>query len=152
MPRRLLAAIPREPRATVTKLPTGGVAIELEITPRTKKNSQSIRWRTIRGETRPFIRQSEASQGFAFDVRVALLPLNRVGGFPLPDRPYALSCCFWVDNRNCDTVGLVQALQDALEGAGVVSNDRHFTVIEKASQVYDAVNPRVRCTITPADP
>lgn len=149
----------RHPIPRVRPIPTARItrdgdrlAIELAVVPRTKKTSQTIAWRTIRGQRSPFIRQSAPARGFAQDVKVAIAPLLVAYKLPLPARRYALSCCFFTDNQNSDTVGLVQALQDALQNAGVVTNDRQFAVIEQACQVYDREHPRIRCTISPADP
>lgn len=118
--------------------------------PRTKKTSQQICWRTINSVSKPFIRQSESSRGFAQAVRAAILPHKVRLRLPLPDRDYALSSVYYVDNTSCDVAGLLQALQDALEAARVVTNDRLFNPVDRALRVYEPHDPRVTFTITPA--
>lgn len=120
--------------------------------PRTKKNSQSIGWRKIGGESKPFIRQSESSRGFAQAVMAAILPHKARLKLPLPDRDYALSAVYYYDSSKPDVAGLLQALQDALAGARVVSDDKWFNPVERQYRVYEPHDPRVTFTITPAWP
>lgn len=121
--------------------------------PRTKKTHQEIGWRKLKGgEAKPFIRQSESSRGFAQAVMAAILPHKARLRLPLPDRDYALSAVYYYDSTTPDVAGLLQALQDALVAARVVSDDKLFNPVERQYRVYQPSDPRVTFTITPAEP
>lgn len=68
---------------------------------------------------------------------------------PLPDIAYNLAAVFYTDNDAADTLGLLQGLADALENAGVVTNDRVFRTFDGSDQVLDKLRPRVELRITP---
>jgi len=65
---------------------------------------------------------------------------------PVPE-PVLLSCVIHYTSRRSDLD--VSLLQDCLQAAGVVANDRHIHEL-RASKRFDKANPRVELWIGPA--
>jgi Holliday junction resolvase RusA-like endonuclease len=104
--------------------------------PRTKKNSlvalgvQSPAYRKYR---------ADALQQLQFAKR-------------LEDRDYNLSAQFYVDGwgKSADLTGLLQALADILQDAGIVTNDRQFAAFDGSRVHRDHDSEcRTELTITP---
>lgn len=112
--------------------------LTLPIAPRTKKNSS-------RGSGKV----SAAAARFAYHVAQLIAPHKTALGLPLPELRYNCAAMFYTDNDASDTVGLMQGLADALEGAGVVTNDRQLWTWDGTDQVLAKLKPRVELVITP---
>lgn len=112
--------------------------------PRTKKN-HGRRVYSFR-KRRTFSVPSLAYEEWCARVK---LQLARVDA--LPDRPYNVAAIFYRDARTGDAVGYYQALADALEAAGVVSNDRWIVSWDGSRLALDRTQPRVEVLITPAE-
>lgn len=106
--------------------------------PRTKKNSkenygtQSLGYRKFKHAVVRHIRS------FADEL-----------GLPLPDQFYNCKALFVTDTDRADTQGLIQGLSDALQDAGVVSDDRFLIQWDGTRQVFDAARARIELSITP---
>lgn len=108
--------------------------------PRTKKNSKQN-----------IATQSKAYIAFRNAVRDHLARFRDMLGLPLPDRPYNLAAVFYTDSPGdrADRFGLEQGLADALQDAGVVTDDWLFRTGDGTRVVSDHARPRVELTITP---
>lgn len=87
----------------------------IPLTPRTKKNSQRIKYRN----GKPYIRQSEAYEQYEHDVgyyiRSPKQPLNG---------KYNVKCVYYVGNvKTIDLLNLLAATLDILVNAGVLKDD-----------------------------
>ena len=108
--------------------------------------------RTKKGHTTLGIVQSAAYRRYRDDIVDAIAPVAFVYGKPLlPDRHYNCAAVFYVDKRGerADYNGLNQGLHDALENAGVVSDDWYFRTCDGTRIVFGDELPRVEVTITP---
>lgn len=117
--------------------------LEIVIVPRTKKNS---------GQTLGSSK-SKAYKKYLKDLLEALAEVKTPLQLPLPDRRplgYNLSAHFYVDGHgeSADRVGLEQGLNDALQEAGVVSDDWVFRQGD-GTRVIACGRPRVALWITP---
>lgn len=110
--------------------------------PRTKKNSKEH-----------YTRQSKGYRVYRDSVVNGFLPLLAGLELPLVDRDYNLRATFYVDTKGeqADLVGLIQGLADALENAGVVSNDRWFRGFDRSRMIAGDKAPRVELLISPLD-
>lgn len=120
--------------------------IQLEITgqPITKKNSQRLVY--AKGRIIPL-----PSSAYKIYEEAALRQLNyQYAGEPI-DYPVNLSCVYYMKtHRKCDLANLLEASQDILVKAGVISDD-NFTVVaglDYSRVSYDKENPRVEITIS----
>jgi Holliday junction resolvase RusA-like endonuclease len=117
--------------------------LQLLLPPRTKKNGTTLG-----------IKQSKAYRGYRDAIIAALPELARASlGLPLPEREYNIAATYYVDRRGerADKVGLDQGLYDALENAGVVTNDWQFRTADGTRIVFGDPRPRVEITITPLE-
>ena len=108
--------------------------------------------RTKKGHTTLGIKQSAGYTRFKNAVVKHLASLTTQLGLPLPERRYNCAAVFYVDNDAADTVGLMQGLADALENAGVLTNDRQIATWDGTRQELARLNPRVELTLTPIAP
>lgn len=109
--------------------------------PRTKKNGTTLG-----------IRQSPAYRRYRDAIISALAGMRHGYGSPiLPDQAYNCEAVFYVDKKGerADLVGLLQGFCDALENAGVVSNDWYFRRFDGTRVVIGDSIPRVEVEITP---
>jgi hypothetical protein len=89
------------------------------------------------------------------DLRALLAPHAAALGLPLPDRPYNCAALFHTDNDRSDTVGLMQALADALEPdtrsgfVGVLTDDRLIRTWDGTRQAHAPLRPGITLTLTP---
>lgn len=113
-----------------------------ELPPRTKKNS-----------TRWFGKQSIQYTRFRNAVVDSVKEAKTELALPLPDQAYNLAAVFYVDvpGQAADIFGLLQGIADALQDAGVISNDWHFRTVDGSRVVEGDDKPRVVVTITPIE-
>ena len=122
----------------------GTLWLALPVVPRTKKN-----------HGRGVAKQSGAAVRFAYLVRQFLAPHAAALGLPLPDQPYNCAAVFSTDGDRADTVGLMQALADALEPhppsgfVGVLSDDRLIRTWDGTRQSHAPLRPGIVLTLTP---
>lgn len=122
------------------------VGDRLELTllfaPRTKKNSKQN-----------IARQSKAYIAFRNAVTKHLASFREALALPLPDRPYNLAAVFYTDSAGdrADVFGLLQGLADALQDAGVITDDWHVRTVDGSRVVSDHARPRVELTLTPLE-
>lgn len=106
--------------------------------PRTKKNSKAH-----------YTRQSPGYRHWRNGVIAAL---KNKPTFPLADQPYNLEAHFYVDQKGvpADLLGLLQGFADALENAGVVTDDKWFEAVDRSRKhTTDQAHPRAEFIITP---
>lgn len=114
-----------------------GITCTIYGTPRTKKNSKQN-----------YGNQSEAYKHWCRGIQAALMP-QRVN---LPDQPWNLEAHFYVDSRGvpADLGGLLQGLTDALEAAGVVTDDNWIRGFDGSRIHYDEqTHPRCQLELCP---
>ena len=117
--------------------------LRLVLPPRTKKNGTTLG-----------IRQSAGYRRYRDAIIAAIAPVKSLIGLPLPDREYNIAATYYVDRRGerADKCGLDQGLYDALENAGVVTNDWFFRTDDGTRIIAGDPRPRVELTITPIQP
>lgn len=115
--------------------------LEIETPPRTKKNHTTLG-----------IRQSKAYKRYEQEIAGAIAAVKRALALPLPDREYNIAVTYVVDRwgEKADRPGLDNALFDALQNAGVISNDWWFRTMNGSPRpVIGDPRPRVEISITP---
>lgn len=115
----------------------------LNLAPRTKKNGGKGGFGGIR--------QRPAYRRYRDAIIAALAPLRSQLRLPLPEREYNIAATYYVDRggEQADKCGLDQGLYDALENAGVVTDDWQFRTDDGTRIVAGDPHPRVELTITP---
>jgi hypothetical protein len=115
----------------------------LNIAPRTKKNGRKGGFGGIK--------QGPAYRAYRDAIVAALEPLRTAQTIPLPDQPYNIAVTYYVDShgKTADKCGLDQGLYDALENAGVVTNDWQFRTDDGTRIIAGDPFPRVELIITP---
>lgn len=116
-----------------------GFRCTIAAAPRTKKNHTTLG-----------IRQSPAYRQYRDIIVNGFVPLALGLDLPLEDRPYNLAATFYVDRfgERADLIGLIQGLADALQNAGVVSDDRLFLSLDGCRVIAGDPAPRVDVLIT----
>ncbi len=130
--------------------PGESITFVLPVTPRTKKNSR-VHAR-VRGRTVPL--PSEAYKKMARDVLVWAQEKVIKGRWACwLDLQQPLNCeaTFYRDANRGDAVGYYQALADALESAGVLSDDKWITQWDGSRLRKDAKRSRIEVTLTALD-
>jgi Holliday junction resolvase RusA-like endonuclease len=115
---------------------------------RPKKNNARTIFRIVRGKTRKFVVPPKAYMAFVAEVETAIMGVRVKLNLPLPAIPYALSVVFFLPDEAADVDNLVVGLNDALQQAGVFTNDRVVRSVE-AQAVLDPERPRVAFTLAP---
>lgn len=121
--------------------------------PRTKKTSQRIigsgpKCGACGKRTgRPFLLPSEENVAWA-KVAVAQLRTQLAGRAPL-EIPVNCRALIFRDANRGDAVGYYQAIADALEEAGVLTNDRFVVSWDGSRALKDAANPRIEILLAP---
>ena len=116
-------------------------------TPRTKKNSQQIL--TNKRTGRAFIAPSAAYKAYERDCLRQITGMHRVG----LSEPVNLKAVYYMPTkRRVDLVNLLEATNDILVHAGVLTDDHSGVIVSHdGSRVrYDKHNPRAEITITEA--
>ncbi len=106
--------------------------------PRTKKNHQRI---VRRKDGSPFIMQAKTADAWAKHA-VWQLRAQHIGQPPF--RTHVNLCArVYREKATGDLVNYLQAINDALEAAGVVENDRLIVGYDGCKMLKDRDNPRV---------
>lgn len=116
------------------------LSLTLIATPRTKKTGTTLG-----------IKQKAAYRFYRDCIIAQVEPMKVHLQLPLPDQPYNCRAVYYVDKRGerADYNGLNQGLHDALQNAGVVSDDWHFRTCDGTRIVFGDDRPRVEVHITP---
>lgn len=126
--------------------PGQSLTFTLPVKPRTKKNSRRhIQRRAKSGKqiTVPLPSEAYASMEAQIVAYVRTAGL----GWGL-SQPVNCAAVFYRDAHRGDAVGYYQALGDALEAAGVVSNDKWIVQWDGSRLRKDANRPRIEVTLT----
>jgi len=110
--------------------------------PRTKKNSQRI----VRAGRHPRILPSRAQVAWA---KSAIEQLAHQWKRPPLREAVHVAATFFRERKVGDLINFAQALADALQAAGVVSDDKFIESWDGTRLSKDAANPRVELTIEP---
>lgn len=110
--------------------------------PRTKKNHS----RLVRAGRRLRLVPSAAHEVWA---RSAVRQLRQQRREPRYEAPVSVAAVFFRDRNVGDLVNYLQALADALEHAGVVTNDRLIVSWDGSRLAKDAECPRIELTVAP---
>lgn len=124
--------------------------LEIETPPRSKKNHGRRVY--ARKQKRVVHVPSPAYEKYRADVMAAIATVQTALGLPLPDQAYNLAIHYYVDGygARADRPGLDQGLFDALQDAGVVSDDWFFRSTEGTPPpITGDDRPRFECVITP---
>lgn len=112
--------------------------------PRTKKNSQRI---ARAKDGRPFIIQSKSACGWAKDAVRDLKAASHLPGLPF-DAPVNLCARIYRDRAVGDLLNYLAAVSDALETAGIVTNDKWILGLNGCELLVDRQRPRVEIELT----
>lgn len=115
----------------------------LNLAPRTKKNGRKGGFAGIK--------QGPAYRAYRDAIIEAVAGVKAELRLPLPEQPYNIAVKYFVDARgkSADKCGLDQGLYDALENAGVVTDDWQFRTDDGTRIVAGDPSPRVELVITP---
>lgn len=136
---RVKAATPRDLQAPITAVIIGP--------PATKKNSGQIVSRA--GTGRPFLLPSAAYKRWARRAVPQLWACARAHG-PI-GVPVGLAATVYRARRVGDLINYLQAIQDVLQDAGVLVDDRLVESLDGSRLALDRQNPRVELTLSPLD-
>ena len=116
--------------------------------PITKKNSPRILHNKKTGK--PFVAPSAASQRWQRDAAIAILRQRRRAGWTRPfDVPVNMKALIYRKNDGPgDLDNYAAAICDALQAAGIVTNDRLVRGHDGSRLLIDRDNPRVEVTVT----
>ena len=120
----------------------------IEGPPRTKKNSQRI---VMRGKRRS-VMQSEAycawEESAVIQLRARYQRLYRCLAIPGPfTGPVSMCAIVYRDRAVGDLLNYLAAVSDALEAAGVVSDDKLVVSVDGSRLAIDRARPRVEVEI-----
>ena len=121
------------------------IMFTIDLPPRSKKNSQQIL--TNRKTGRPFIMPSAAYKAYQ-KAALMLIPSEARQHI---DYPVNVQCVFHMPTRRaCDLVNLLEALDDVLVDAGVVTDDNCNVIAghDGSRVLYDKEHPRTEVMIT----
>jgi len=110
--------------------------------PRTKKNSSRI----VKVGSGLRIIPSKAQVTWA---KGAVVQLADQWCRPPLSQPVHVAATFFRERKLGDLINFAQALADALQAAGVVSDDKYIESWDGTRLAKDATNPRVELTISP---
>jgi len=144
-----MTATRRTSGAAFTLRPGESIKFTLPVTPRTKKNSRVHA--KVRGRTVPL--PSDAYR--EMERQIAAWCFTQLGwiarlSYTLA-QPLNCAAIFYRDANRGDAVGYYQALADALEAAGIVSDDKWITQWDGSRLAKDATRPRIEVTLTALD-
>lgn len=120
--------------------------------PRTKKNSQEIRYKGVRCPTChkgriPFVSPSKAFLDYQKRALWSLTGRAR----PCLIGPVSVKCVFYMGTRRkIDLVNLLEAVDDILVAGEILSDDNSRVIVshDGSRVLYDKENPRVEIEIT----
>lgn len=124
------------------------IKITIPIEPKTKKNSQRIAINKVTGKM--FIIPSEAFKQYERDAGYFV---NRYARMKI-NEPVNIKCLFFMKTRRlCDLTNLLEAIDDILVNAGVLSDDNYSIIAghDGSRVLYDKANPRTEICITPLE-
>ena len=142
--------------AAFTLRPGESITFVLPVTPRTKKNSRVHA--KVSGRTVPL--PSDAYRTMEAGIKAWTAPKSiRLADIPWPvelrklnlAQPLNCAAIFYRDANRGDAVGYYQALADALESAGVLSDDKWIVQWDGSRLAKDAKRPRIEVTLTALD-
>lgn len=148
-----MTATRRASGASFTLRPGESITFVLPVVPRTKKNHGSV----IKRGKRKFHIPSEAYTTMESQVvewaRQNVRPGLASTLYSCQPLAQPLNCAaiFYRDANRGDAVGYYQALADALEAAGIVSDDKWITQWDGSRLAKDAKRPRIAVTLTALD-
>lgn len=122
------------------------IKIKIPIEPITKKNSQRIFRDKYTGK--PFIVPSEKFKQYERDAGYFV---NRYSRLRI-NESVNVQCLFYVGTRRrYDLTNLLEAIDDVLVNAGVLSDDNYLIIAghDGSRVIYDKDNPRTEITIVP---
>lgn len=122
------------------------IKIKIPLQPITKKNSQRIFRNSTTGK--PFVVPSEKFKQYERDAGYFVNRYSRLN----INEPVNVQCLFYVGTRRrYDLTNLLEAIDDVLVDAGVLSDDNYLIIAgHDGSRVYyDKENPRTEIIITP---
>ena len=135
-----------------TLRPGESITFTLPVAPRTKKNSRvhaKVRGRTVPLPSEAY-REMEASI-VAWARRIAGLIIIRGKAWDISNanlsQPLNCAAIFYRDALRGDAVGYYQGLADALEAAGVLSDDKWITQWDGSRLRKDATRSRIEVTL-----
>lgn len=157
-----VTATRRASGAAFTLRPGESITFELPVTPRTKKNSR--RHVKVRGRIVPLPSDAYcemeaqiaqwAHSSLATSAKSLVLDWNlqasRASALHLA-QPLNCAAIFYRDANRGDAVGYYQALADALESAGVLSDDKWVVQWDGSRLAKDAKRTRIEVTLTAVD-
>ena len=156
MPKR-----PPKPAPAFTLRPGESITFVLPVVPRTKKNSRThVRKRAKTGNMITVPLPSDAYRemegqivSWAHDIRGNVLVGCVVWCACELNLTQPLNCAaiFYRDADRGDAVGYYQGLADALESAGVLSDDKWIVQWDGSRLAKDAERPRIEVTLTALD-
>ena len=129
--------------------PGESITFTLPVTPRTKKNSRVHA--KVRGRTVPL--PSDAYREMErLIVSWCCARLGKIARLSYTlAQPLNCAAIFYRDANRGDAVGYYQGLADALESAGVLSNDKWIVQWDGSRLAKDAKRPRIEVTLTALD-
>ena len=142
MPKR-----PPKPAPAFTLQPGESITFVLSVVPRTKKNSRThVRKRAKTGNMITVPLPSDAYR----EMEKQICGWAVVRGIALAYLAQPLNCCaiFYREKNIGDAVGYYQGLADALESAGVVSDDKWIKRWWGSDLAKDGKRPRIEVTLT----
>ena len=125
--------------------------LTIRTAPRTKKNHREMVFSKKQRQLVPI-----PSKSYETYKREVVLAVSHVGaklGLPLPDQPYNIDATFTCDKygQRADLDGLLAGLFDALQAAGVVTDDYWFRQADgtRVLAVRKNADPQIAVVITP---
>lgn len=116
--------------------------------PRTKKTSQRI-LRAPGG--RPFVMPSKVSRAWGKDAIYQLDRQKPHPKWPAIAGPVSVRALFYRDADRGDLTNYEQGVGDALQGAGIIVNDKQIESWDGSRKLIDRANPRVEIFIEPME-
>ncbi len=154
----LMTAARRASGAAFTLRPGESITFVLPVTPRTKKNSRKhIKRRSKSGKVITVPLPSDAYSKMEAEIVAWAndIPGNLLVGCVVRcacelelAQPLNCAAIFYRDANRGDAVGYYQALADALEAAGVVTDDKWITQWDGSRLEKDAKRSRIEVTLT----
>ena len=147
-----------KPSTSFTLRPGESISFVLPVTPRTKKNSRKhIKRRSKSGKVITVPLPSDAYSKMEAEIVAWAndIPGNLLVGCVVwcaceleLAQPLNCAAIFYREKNIGDAVGYYQALADALESSGIVSDDKWITQWDGSRLAKDATRSRIEVTLT----